>query len=137
MYAIDLHPELAEELAAREGLRVAFLESLEAVPDAELSALVAADVLEHLDDLPAWIDESSRTLRPDGRLVVSGPTENMLYRIGRSIAGFSGKGHYHHRNIADIRLALEEKSYMVERRVVLPSRAVPLFEVLRFMREPG
>jgi hypothetical protein len=39
-------------------------------------------------------------LKPGGRLLVSLPTENALYRLGRRIAGFSG--HYHHANAASI-----------------------------------
>jgi hypothetical protein len=48
-----------------------------------------------------------RLLRPDGKLLVCGPTENWIYKLGRRIVGFSGE--YHHRSIADIERAMERR----------------------------
>ena len=42
-----------------------------------------------------------------GRMLVSGPTENALYRLGRRIAGFDG--HYHKVTIYDVERALAER----------------------------
>ena len=45
--------------------------------------IVALDVLEHisLNDLPLYIDQMKKILNPNGYIVVSGPTENILYKI--------------------------------------------------------
>ena len=70
------------------------------IGDSGLDVVVAADVLEHVDDLPAVVDLLRRKLRTGGALIVSGPTESPAYRLGRWIAGFSGD--YHVRNVFDV-----------------------------------
>ena len=62
--------------------------------------ILALDVLEHIDSLDEIIDIFHTLLSKKGRLIISGPTENAWYKIGRKIVGFSG--HYHVRNIFDI-----------------------------------
>ena len=60
-----------------------------------------------------------------GQLLVSGPTENFLYRIGRTIAGFSGEQHV--TNIYAIENVLAER---LERVAVKTSPfGVPLFRL--------
>ncbi|MGZ6347479.1 MAG: class I SAM-dependent methyltransferase, partial [Anaerolineales bacterium] len=50
-------------------------------------AIVALDVLEHVKDLPNTLESLLRLLKPGGFLVVSGPTENIFYKISRRLAG--------------------------------------------------
>ena len=64
-----------------------------------LDYVVATDVLEHVPDLGSCIATFARLLRPAGLLVMSGPTETALYRLGRLLAGFAGKEHYHHTDV--------------------------------------
>lgn len=71
-----------------------------AVAAGSVDVVIAAEVLEHVDDLPPTLEQFKRWLKPNGRLLVSLPTENALYRLGRRLAGFSG--HYHHSNAASI-----------------------------------
>ena len=66
----------------------------------------ALDVLEHVDDLPHTLAALLTLLKPGGRLVVSGPTENILYQIGRKLAGPEYSGEYHERGIAEIKREL-------------------------------
>ena len=61
------------------------------VNDGTLDYVVAQEVLEHVDDVPQTIEVFRRKLKPSGRLIVSGPTENSLYRLGRWTAGFLGR----------------------------------------------
>jgi len=70
------------------------------VAPGSVDVLLAAEVLEHVDDLPPTLKQFKTWLKPGGRLLVSLPTENALYRLGRRLAGFSG--HYHHSNAASI-----------------------------------
>ena len=70
------------------------------VPEASIDVIVAAEVLEHVEDLSPTLVQFRKWLKPGGRLLVSLPTENDLYRLGRKLAGFSG--HYHHSNAASI-----------------------------------
>ncbi len=70
------------------------------ISDASLDVVIAADVLEHVENLPDVVALLRRKLRPGGALIVSGPTENRMYELGRWIAGFSGD--YHVRSVFDV-----------------------------------
>ncbi len=100
VYAVDLFPQYARELCRRKKLPVQFSDSVDAVSDSSLDLVIAAQVLEHMekDELIRYLDLFSRKLKPEGRLLLSGPTENFAYKIGRILAGFGGKGDYHHSN---------------------------------------
>jgi radical SAM superfamily enzyme YgiQ (UPF0313 family)/SAM-dependent methyltransferase len=62
--------------------------------------ILALDSLEHVDDLDRTLMALEPLLTPAGRMIVCGPTENLLYRLGRRLVGFSG--HYHRRTMYDI-----------------------------------
>ena len=100
--AIDLYPQYAQELCRKKGLSVSFLQSLASVADHSVDVIVAADVLEHVEPLKEYVEAFLQKLKPGGRIIVSGPTENLAYRIGRIAAGFGGKGDYHHTDIDSI-----------------------------------
>lgn len=86
------------------------------------SALFALDSLEHNEDIPALVERLIPLLRPDGVLILSGPTESAFYRLGRRLAGFSG--HYHHSTIFDIEAIVERQCDP------LAARRVPFFPTL-------
>jgi 2-polyprenyl-3-methyl-5-hydroxy-6-metoxy-1,4-benzoquinol methylase len=67
------------------------------VADASLDVIVAANVLEHIEDRRGLLERMKTKLRSQGRVVISGPSENALYRLGRRLVGFTG--HYHVSNI--------------------------------------
>jgi SAM-dependent methyltransferase len=101
---VDLVLTAARALVAELGLKDV---SLHTPPEADASVapgsvdlLIAAEVLEHVDDLPPTLTQFKNWLKPGGTLLVSLPTENALYRLGRRLAGFSG--HYHHSNASSI-----------------------------------
>jgi SAM-dependent methyltransferase len=99
-----------------------------AVPDSGLDVVVAADVLEHVENLGATVDLLGQKLRPGGALIVSGPTENAAYRCGRWIAGFSGT--YHVRSIFDVEDTIRRAGFVTERTRRLPFLVPPfLFRV--------
>ena len=75
--------------------------------NAKYGAIFALDVFEHLDDIEKVLDLLLLSLRPSGILILSGPTENFLYRIGRQISGFGG--HYHITDIYDIETIVSQK----------------------------
>jgi 2-polyprenyl-3-methyl-5-hydroxy-6-metoxy-1,4-benzoquinol methylase len=89
--------------------------------------IVALDVLEHVDDLPQTLSELFRLLEPGGQLVVSGPTENSLYQIGRRLAGSEYSGEYHERGIAEIKRELSRLARVEHIATLYPP--VPLFEI--------
>jgi 2-polyprenyl-3-methyl-5-hydroxy-6-metoxy-1,4-benzoquinol methylase len=121
LYACDEQLAPARATAAHFGIgNVTWLEpgDLEKIPDASLSVVVALDVLEHVDGLDATLALFRRKLRRDGGVIVSGPTENGLYRLGRRIAGFSGA--YHVRSVFDVERAVEGAGFALERVRRLP-----------------
>ena len=65
--------------------------------------IFAVDSLEHNDNYADLLAALARKLTPDGVLILSGPTENWLYRLGRAVAGFAG--HYHKTTIYEIEAA--------------------------------
>jgi SAM-dependent methyltransferase len=97
--------------------------SLPDIPPAAFDAIIAADVLEHLDGESLdrhirWF--KTRLSGTSGKLVVSGPSETPLYKLGRRVAGFHG--HYHERNIYQIAETLEKNGWirMRARRIPIP-----------------
>lgn len=80
--------------------------TLAELPPASFGIVLALDVLEHVDDLPAVLRELARLLQPGGLLVVSGPTENAFYRLGRRLAGPEYSGSYHVRGVAEVEAEL-------------------------------
>jgi len=89
--------------------------------------ILALDVLEHVKDLGATLAGLVRLLRPGGDLVVSGPTENVLYRLGRRLAGREYSGEYHERGVAEIRHALSGHARVTQLATLY--WPVPLFEI--------
>ena len=76
---------------------------LDQLPAASFEIITALDVLEHVDDLSNILTSLLRLLKPGGRLIVSGPTENIFYKLGRRVAGREYTGDYHERGIAEIK----------------------------------
>ncbi len=65
--------------------------------------IYAMDVLEHIDNLEPYIKLFDRLLTPNGLILISGPTENTFYKVGRKIAGKRFTGDYHVTNISKIK----------------------------------
>ena len=135
LQATDLHAEVALSVAERLGLkRVEFLPAdswQDSIPNGGVDTIIAANVLEHMKDRREVLQMFSRKLARTGRLVVSGPTENQLYRFGRRLIGFSG--HYHVTTIDHI---LEEARAVGLRRLQQRNWPVPgpmcLYRIVSF-----
>jgi predicted TPR repeat methyltransferase len=98
VFGVDLVLDAARLWSERRGWRNLQLlhpdEIADRVVESSLDVVVAAEVLEHVEDLDAVLWTFRHVLRPNGVLVASLPTENRAYQFGRRLAGFSG--HYHH-----------------------------------------
>lgn len=101
--------------------------TLKYLPKASLDLIVATDVLEHVDDLPGILENMKALLRPGGQIVISGPTENVLYKIGRKLAGPEYSGDYHERGICEVRELLSRQMQVIH--IATLYRLVPLFEI--------
>jgi 2-polyprenyl-3-methyl-5-hydroxy-6-metoxy-1,4-benzoquinol methylase len=99
------HYPLAEKVCEDFNIHATIKKELFQIDD-KFDRILALDVLEHVDDLEKYIAKLKSLLCEEGQILVSGPTENFLYKMGRTLAGFSG--HYHVRNIYDIEKSLEK-----------------------------
>lgn len=97
------------------------------LPANSFDLIIALDVLEHVKDLPRTLSELLALLKQGGQLIVSGPTENILYRLGRKVAGPEYSGTYHERGIAEIKNELLKISRIEP--IATLYWPVPLFEL--------
>jgi len=104
--------------------------TLEGAERGGYDAVFAIDSLEHNTNFAELLEELSGLLSPNGVLVLSGPTENWLYRLGRRIAGFAGD--YHFTTIYEIEDAAANHLQRVKLRSV--PMGVPLFRITAWKR---
>lgn len=135
VFAIDLFPQYAKNLCEIKKLNVTFLNSLSDIEDNSLDVVIAADVLEHIEDLDDYLKHFDRILKPGGQFLISGPTENLLYKLGRLIAGFGDKADYHHTNIYHLMNSIEQFGFKKGTVKNLPFVFLPtLFKICAFKK---
>ncbi len=123
-----------EEPAARqllENVPHAERHTLDDAPADHFSVVFALDALEHNENYAELLEALATKLRPDGLLIVSGPTENALYKLGRLVARFDS--HYHETNIHAIEAAAERTLRRVD--VTTVPFGVPLFRISAWRRK--
>ena len=101
--------------------------TLKDLPKASFDLIVATDVLEHVADLPGTLADMGALLKPGGQIIISGPTENVLYKIGRKLAGPEYSGDYHERGILEVRELLAKQRDVIH--IATLYWPIPLFEV--------
>jgi 2-polyprenyl-3-methyl-5-hydroxy-6-metoxy-1,4-benzoquinol methylase len=125
LYLTDTCLEGARALARQYGCQnVEFLEPTEvarAIPDRSLALITAADTLQHVEELEDIVRIFRDKVAPWGRLIISGPTESVVYKLCRRMAGATG-GQPIRRNIASIEEALARRGFrlMAQRRLPFP-----------------
>lgn len=119
---IDLVLSAAQLWKERQGMQAVQLmhpnEAFKAVASDSVDVIIAAEVLEHIDEPKEILDFFRRVLRPQGKLLVSLPTENVIYKLGRKMAGFSG--HYHKSNAANVTKAISAAGWKLEWQTHIP-----------------
>ena len=123
VFGIDIVLEPARLLVDEWGLdKVSLLDpedAKEQVAAKSVDTIIAAEVLEHIEPLDDTLSFFQERLKPDGLLLVSLPTENMLYRLGRRLAGFDG--HYHQSNAASIHQKILDAGFQQLRMIKIPA----------------
>lgn len=104
-----------------------------ALGEDRFAAVFALDSLEHNEEIGPILEAIARSLRPDGVFILSGPTENALYRLGRRLAGFDG--HYHVQTIYDIERQAEA-AFQRQARSLQPA-GIPLFALSAWRVRPS
>lgn len=118
---VDLVLDSARMLAKEWGLDVELMtadEARNALAPNTIDIIVAAEVLEHVEPLDDALDMFKTWLKKDGTLLVSLPTENRLYRLGRRLARFHG--HYHHDNAESIDRGIRDAGFRKKSRSHIP-----------------
>ncbi len=82
------------------------VESLKALPDGHFDNIFALDVLEHIENLDEILLELGRLLSAKGRLIVSSPTENWIYKFARNFGGEGYQGEFHERAAPEVEAGL-------------------------------
>ena len=121
--SVQVHIPLAKNVEVKDASKT----NISDLPANSFDLIIALDVLEHVKDLPRTLNELLTLLKPGGQLIVSGPTENILYRIGRKIAGPEYSGAYHERGIAEIKTELAPISRIEP--IATLYWPIPLFEL--------
>ena len=75
-------------------------EAKQEIIDHSVDVIVAGEVLEHNIPLLDTLQFMRSKISDQGKLLITVPTENVLYRLGRKIAGF--KRHFHIEHAASI-----------------------------------
>lgn len=137
---VDLVLTAAKLWKERKGLdRVQLLEPAEAMAAIEpgsVDVLVAAEVLEHIDEPKDTLAFFHKVLKPGGSLLVSLPTENQAYRFGRRLAGFDG--HFHVHNAASLDRVIRDSGFRCERSQYIPLPGpLSIYLVARYTPEKG
>jgi ubiquinone/menaquinone biosynthesis C-methylase UbiE len=136
---IDLNTDVAQEVVRLFGLTNVELISGDifrlSLPDDHFDTIVAASVLEHIEDLAPLAAEMARILTAGGELLANPPSENRFYELGRRVFRYTKPAdHYHDsKYIVEVvggRLSLREKRHF-------PLNWAPLsvFYLLRFVKE--
>lgn len=120
---VRVHIPLAENIEVRDATR----DQITDLPEGTFDLVIALDVLEHVDDLDLTLSKLINLLRPGGEIIISGPTENIFYHIGRKVAGPEYSGDYHKRGVAEIRRALAKQATV--RTLATLYWPAPLFEI--------
>jgi len=104
---------------------------------ARFDVVVAADVLEHFEDIEKALDPIRRWMAPGGLLVTSLPSENVMYELLRVIFR-TKKPEDHYHKAYDVERFMEGQGFeRLERRYVpLPLALWPLFFVSAWENQP-
>jgi 2-polyprenyl-3-methyl-5-hydroxy-6-metoxy-1,4-benzoquinol methylase len=119
------YANLTHELSEKLNIRAVVYKDLAEIQNKKFDYIFALDVLEHIEDIAPIIDKFHELSHNKTIIILSGPTENYLYKIGRWIAGFSGD--YHKSNIYAIENEFKKKGYKMKSMI----RLFPVFTLFR------
>lgn len=126
--SVQKYIPLANNVEVKDGMKI----NISDLPKNSFDLIIALDVLEHVHDLSKTLNELFSLLKPNGQIIVSGPTENILYQIGRKIAGPEYSGAYHERGIAEIKTEIRKMGNI--QHIATLYQPFPLFEIFSAKR---
>jgi len=131
---VDLDIEIAKKIISAENITLKEIKSEKNVESfSNIDIITSFDVLEHIPNLELVLETFKKILNPDGAVIISGPTENFLYKLARRITQFGVYGRTlgeeeHVSNIYDIKELMENNGFTITKNVNLWG----LFHITRF-----
>jgi len=104
---------LARQVCRAMNINAELYSDLSAIDGRKFDYILALDVLEHIENSAALLSKFKGMMQPGSKIILSGPTENFWYRLGRNLAGFSG--HYHVKNIHQIEREFDAMGFRAEK----------------------
>lgn len=101
--------QLTQDVSDKLGIKIGVCKNIFEIKNTKFDVIFALDVLEHIDNPGRYIDKFHDLASDNTKIIVSGPTENFLYKTGKLFAGFSG--HYHITDIYQIEKKLKESGF--------------------------
>ena len=129
VYAVDIFPQYAREMARIFDLDVAFSKDLDGVPDDSLDLIIACEVMEHLENPGAYARLFVQKLKTGGRLIMSGPTESWIYKLGRILAGYHKYHDYHPHNVFQLHEIITQNGFKPICQTPYPWKILPLYKI--------
>jgi len=126
-FGIDIEPKVLEiKKFLRAEIRIADIRN-SGFPNVFFDAVFCLDALEHFENLENPVSEIKRILKSDGLLIVSLPTENLFYKLGRLFTkgtmsekkGPCSSSHFH--NAETIERFLCDNGFNIVKKISLPS----------------
>jgi len=86
----------------------------------DIDIITSFDVMEHVINLEGLLKIVKNVLSPTGSLIISGPTENFLYKIARFVSNIGIEGNLkgeeeHVRNIFDIIDKIKDEGFVIQK----------------------
>jgi 2-polyprenyl-3-methyl-5-hydroxy-6-metoxy-1,4-benzoquinol methylase len=94
--------QLSLEIANKLNIKVDIYDDLFKIKGEKYDYIFALDVLEHIEDINLIITKFIDLSHDQTKIIISGPTENLLYKMGRFLIGYSEQKHFHTTNIYDV-----------------------------------
>lgn len=136
--AMDLSTTEAKKLCKELRCnKVSFYEDLSDI-NKKYDIIVAMEVLEHIKDIKSITENLTGRLKKDGMLIVTGPSENFFYEMGRKVFGFTKpKDHYY--SIKEIEEVLSKRARLIKRNYIPFNYLFSInpYTLLAFKKEQG
>jgi len=134
---LDLDIEIAKKIITSKNITLTQIKNeSDVLQFTNIDIITSFDVLEHVHNLDSLVEGFNQILRPEGFLIISGPSENSLYGFARRIAGIGVKGNLkgkeeHIRDIFNIKNKILNQNFEIQNDISLWN----LFHVIGFKKK--
>jgi len=122
---VDLDIGVAKQIVTAENIVLKKINNEKDVESfSNIDIITSFDVLEHIQNLDPILDSFKKILDPEGIIIISGPTENFLYKLARKITRFGVSGRLlgeeeHVSNIKDVKELMVKKGFIITKNINL------------------